>query len=408
MASSKLFAAIDIGSSKVCCAIARRHSHSAVEVVSLGVSASRGVQKGTIVDAAEAAVSVGEAVGEAKSHLEYHVEDALVVVNSTYLSSVYGQGEVGLESGGGRVSDRHVAQAVSASENIQVPEHARVVHTIPCTFLIDGAECFEPFGERGQKLAVESHVVIAHSQEIKKLVDIVRQAGLNVEGLVAQPVATGDAVLTEGEKQAGVLLIDIGAGTTSIAAFVNGSLWYLSSLPVGGSQVTGDIALEFEIPFPVAEALKLGYGNCTPDSVDPAQQVNMPYRELADRKPVQRQKLCEIITARMEEILHLAYTQVRQANPEMTAPSGVVLIGGTANLPGLKALAHRVLGVPSRVGRPAHLKGQPDVMDNPAYAASVGALIHSTADGYEIGRSRGGNRNNRKDYSFKLALPRLR
>ncbi len=224
----------------------------------------------------------------------------------------------------------------------------------------------------GFRLDVETHIITAAATSIQNLVKCIRSLSIDVDDLVLEPLASSEAVLTEDEKQVGVILADIGGGTTDICVFKDGSIWHSAILPVAGYQLTRDIAIGLGLPFDIAEEMKKRYGSVMPvyeGKTETASAISQ------DGHGVSYQDLCDIIRARVEEILRLILLEMPRAEYEQIVPAGLVLTGGSANLSGIEALGCEILRLPVRVGIPTHMHGITDALRDPAYATSVGLLL---------------------------------
>jgi len=224
----------------------------------------------------------------------------------------------------------------------------------------------------GFRLDVETHVITAAVTSIQNLVKCIRSIGIDIEDLVLEPLASSEAILTEDEKQTGVILADIGGGTTDIAVFREGSIWHTSILPVAGYQLTRDIAIGLGLPFDIAEEMKKKYGSCIPvyeGGADTAPAISQ------DGHGISYQDLCDIVRARVEEIMKLILLEMPNSEYESLVPSGLVLTGGSSNLAGIATLGRDILRLPVRVGTPNDIYGIGDVLRDPAYATSVGLLL---------------------------------
>ena len=229
----------------------------------------------------------------------------------------------------------------------------RSLHVIPRAYHLDGRRRIgNPSGVRGNLLEMETHVIVGAIQRINLLVRSVQDAGIKVKGLVLEPLASSEAVLSRQERELGVVLADIGGGSTDVAAFTDGSIWYTSVIPVGGNHITSDLATGLDVDFQQAEEIKLMYGHALPEEVDPLEMVSLNSASQQRRSTVSRQEICQIIRARVEETLELIFDMIEKAELEAGPAAGIVLTGGTAKLPGIETLAQQILKMPVRVGRP--------------------------------------------------------
>jgi cell division protein FtsA len=226
---------------------------------------------------------------------------------------------------------------------------------------------------------VETHVITTAISSIQNLAKCIRGIGIDIDDLVLEPLASGEAVLTEEEKQAGVMLADIGGGTTDIAIFKDGSIWHTSILPVAGYQLTRDVAIGLGLPFDVAEQMKKKYGSVMP--VYEGSKTEQTQKIAQNGHGISYQDLNDIIRARIEEILRLIMLELPRSEYETTVPAGLVLTGGSSNLPGIDALGREIMPLPVRIGMPARINGISESLHNPAYATSVGLLLWGAKNG---------------------------
>jgi cell division protein FtsA len=256
---------------------------------------------------------------------------------------------------------------------VKIPSDRKLLHVIPRGYSIDGQMGVKnPVGMHGFRLDAETHIITAAVTSVQNLVKCIRSIGIDTDDLILEPLASSEAVLTEDEKQVGVILADMGGGTTDVAVFKDGSIWHTSILPVAGYQLTRDVSIGLGLPFDVAEEMKRRYGSVMPVYEGKAET---PSTISEDGHGVSYQDLCDIIRARMEEIIRLILLELPRAEYETLVPAGLVLTGGCANLSGMEALGRDILRLPVRVGIPTNMYGITDTLRDPAYATSVGLLL---------------------------------
>jgi cell division protein FtsA len=227
----------------------------------------------------------------------------------------------------------------------------------------------------GARLEVQVHLVTGSALSIQNLVKCVNTLNIEIDELILAPLASGEAVLTDTERAMGVALADIGGGTTDIAIFIEGSVWHTAILPVGGNHLTNDVAICLRTPFEEAEAIKKKYGHASPDEVPEDELLDIAAFGEEAHQRISRRRLAEVLNARVEEIATLIFQEIKRSGYDGLLPAGVVLCGGTAQLPGIRNIVRDVIGLPVRVGRPQDLQGLVDTLANPAYATSVGLLM---------------------------------
>lgn len=367
-------AALDIGTTKTCALIGEVTEAGNVRILGSGIAPSRGVRKGIVTDVKETALAIASAVEQAERVSGLAIEAAYVGIAGAHIQATNSRGVAAIHSGRSVTQDE-IARALEAAEAIAVPVNREIIHVIPRGFTLDGQEGVkDPLGMVGFRLEVEAHIVTGAAASIQNVSKAVESAGLKIVDLVLEPIAAGDAVLTTAEKEMGVVLADIGGGTTDIAIFIDGSIWHTVILPTGGWHITNDLAVGLRTPFDAAEEMKLKYGHAEPTQVPDTDLIDVTAFGEAGRRTVARREMAEIIHARAEEICELILTEIKRSGYDNLLPAGVVLCGGTAELVGIKSLARQILDMPVRVGTPHDLEGFVDRVSSAAYATSIGLL----------------------------------
>ncbi len=365
--------AIDVGTTKVCTAIADIDDGGGVRVIGVGITPSHGLHKGLVVNINDATESIRESVKKAEQASDYKVESAYVGVTGRHVSSLNNRGVIAVTRNDRLVRPDDLRRVLASAQSVKVPKDRKLLHVIPRSYVIDGEVGVKnPVGMHGFRLDVETHIITAAITSVQNLVKCIRSIGIDIDDLVLEPLASSEAVLTEDEKQAGVILADIGGGTTDIAIFREGSIWHTSILPVAGYQLTRDVAIGLGLSFDVAEEMKKRYATVMPVYESKAETSN-PMS--TNGHGVSYQDLCDIIRARVEEILRLILLEMPRSEYKELVPAGLVLTGGSSNLPGIDALGRDILRFPVRIGTPTKMYGITDALRNPAYATSVGLLL---------------------------------
>jgi cell division protein FtsA len=373
MKKHNVVAAIDVGTTKICTILADATDGYSPRVVGVGISPSRGLHKGLVVNINEARESIRDSVKKAEQASDYTVESAYVGVTGRHVTSMNNHGVVAITRNDRVVRPDDLKRVLSAAQSVKTAGDRRLLHVIPRGYAVDGqAGVKNPVGMHGFRLDVETHVITAAVTSIQNLVKCIRSIGIDIEDLVLEPLASSEAILTPDEKQVGVILADIGGGTTDVAVFRDGSIWHTSILPVAGYQLTRDVAIGLGLPFDVAEEMKKKYGSVMP--VYEGQSDNAPAIS-QDGHGVSYQDLSDIIRARVEEIMKLILLEMPNSDYEALVPAGLVLTGGSSNLAGIATLGRDTLRLPVRVGAPNDVYGIADVLRDPAYATSVGLLL---------------------------------
>jgi cell division protein FtsA len=373
MAKRTILTSIDVGTTKVCTIMADVASGNDIRVIGVGITPTRGLAKGLVVNINEARESIRESVRKAEQASGCKVESAYVGVTGRHVSSVNNRGVVAITRNDRLVRPDDLKRVLECARSVKVPNERKLLHVIPRGYAVDGQVGVKnPVGMHGFRLDVETHIITAAVTSVQNLVKCIRGIGIDIDDLILEPLASSEAVMTEDEKQMGVILADIGGGTTDIAVFRQGSIWHTAILPVAGYQITRDIAIGLGLPFEVAEEMKKRYG-----SVMPVYESKMetPTTISEDGHGVSYQDLCDIVRARVDEILRLILLELPTAEYETLVPAGLILTGGSANLSGIDALGQDTLNIPVRVGLPIGMYGIADAIHDPAYATSVGLLL---------------------------------
>lgn len=421
MARSKLVTGIDIGSSKIATIIAQQSEGSGnIHVVGAASIDSKGVRKGMIVNIEEATQAVIESVEAAERMAGANVGKVWVNVSGTHISSQNSQGVVAVSEPEGEITPEDIQRVVEAAQAIQLPSNMEILHVLPMQYAVDSQDGIkDPVGMTGVRLEVDTHVVTGSSTAIKNLNRCVSEIGATLEDVVFSGIPAAYSVLSDTEKELGVILADIGGGTTDLAIYVEGSLAYSAVLPVGAKNVTNDLAIGLRVSLESAEKIKLQLGVSPKEPVyPPAQDSNKKVdkhkrkqeREEAKKKDkvdlsklgikeevkdVSRKTVMEgIIRPRLDEIFYLIGQEVKKSGLSHMVPSGLVMCGGGAMTVGATASAKRTLGMPVRIGEPKGLSGLIDDISTPAFATSLGLILYALKEESD------------EDSRFNLQLPK--
>jgi len=371
----KFISAIDVGTTKIATIVASVKSQDDIEVLGVGVVPSHGLHKGIVVNMDEAKISIASSIQEAQRISGTKIESAYVGVTGRHISSLNNRGVVAIPRNDRLVRTKDLKRVLTAARNIPIPEGKKLLHAIPRYYTLNGEERVkQPVGMHGTRLDVETHIITASVSSVQNLVKCIRSIGIEVEDLILEPLASGEAVLTPQERNTGIIMADIGGGTTDIAVFRDGSIYHTAIIPVAGYQVTSDLAIGLGLPFNIAERMKKAYGNVTP-GLDTSKEATVTGME--NGHSASYRDLCDIVRSRMEELFELILLELPSTDYQTLAPCGLVLTGGTANLTGLDELGKAVLRIPVRKGQPlgASIYGITDVLHDPAYATTTGLIL---------------------------------
>ncbi len=388
-----------MGTTKVCTLVGRVEE-KAIRIMGVGIEPSEGIKKGVIVDLAAASQAITRSVEKAEQTSGVEITGAMVSLAGAHVSSINSRGVVGVS--GEAIDEVDIARALDAARAVAIPHNREIIHIIQRGFTVDGQDGIStPVGMHGYRLEVEAHIITAAEATVENLRQCVGSAGVEVLQFVLNPLASGDVVLSDTERQMGVAVCDIGGGTTDLALYVDGHVWHTMVLAVGGNHITNDIATGLRLPVSQAEEIKKKHGFALKSGVGAEEYFTS--RAFGEDQPVQisRYDLAHIIEARVEEIFALTLQEIKRSGYDGLLPAGMVLTGGSSALPGIRQLASQVLGLPVRTAGPENLVGLIDQLKSPAYSTSVGLLHWAAAMSDELTPSgRGRSRSHHKGESL--------
>ena len=368
-----LLVGLDIGTSKVVAVVAELRPDGAYEVIGMGQTESKGLKKGVVVNIEATVQSIQKALEEAELMADCKIGEVFTGIAGSHIRSFNSSGMVAIKDK--EVTSTDVARVIETAKAVNIPTDQQILHILTQEFIIDGQEDVrEPIGMSGIRLEVKVHIVTGAVSAAQNIVKCVRRCGLEVHDLILQPLASSLAVLTEDEKELGVVLVDIGSGTTDIAIFSEGAIRHTAVIPIAGDQITNDVAMALRTPTPDAEDIKVQYGIAKRVLADPDEMIDVP--GVGDRGPrtLSRQALAAVIEPRVEELFSLVHQVVRESGYEELLSSGVVLTGGTAMMPGMVELGEDMFLKPVRVGVPEYRGNLHEVVKSPRYATVMGLL----------------------------------
>lgn len=390
---------LDVGTTKICSVIAAPGAGGSLDIVGVGTAPSRGLRRGVVVNIDSTVEAIKHAVAEAEQMAGVEVAGVYAGVAGGHIRGVNSRGVVAVSGKEREVSAADLERAVDAARAINLPPDREIIHVLPQTYIVDDQDGIrEPIGMSGVRLEVEVHLVTGASTSVQNVVRSVNRAGLAVHDIVLEPLASAEAVLFPDEKELGVLVIDIGGGTTDVALFRDGAIWHTAILPLGGDHITNDVAIGLRTPVGDAEDLKKRYA-CALTALVPAEET-MEVPSVGGRKPRQlsRQVLSEIVQPRVEEILTLVARDLGKAGFQDAAIAGVVVTGGTSMMEGVLELAEAVFDQPVRRGIPDAIGGLGDIVRTPVYSTAVGLVRYGArrqTTGGSIAEGDGGGRMGR-------------
>lgn len=375
----EIIVGLDVGTHKIAAVVGEVKHDGTLDIIGVGTSPSNGIKRGVVVNVNETKEAIERAVHEAELMAGCTVNAVYVSVSGAHLKSFNNRGVVAVQNR--EVTELDIERVLENAKAVQIPADRQIIHTVPQEFLVDDNEGIrQPVGICGVRLQVNVHIVTALNSGVQNVVQCAERAGLHVLKQSAEMLASGRAVLEDDEKELGVALVDIGAGTTDIAIFHNGFVVHSAVLPVGGDHITNDIAVGLRTPRAEAERIKLQHGCALSSLVEEDENIEVPV--VGGREPIVRKRrlLCDIIEPRMEEIFRFIEREIQASNFADVLGSGVVLTGGTAQLPGAADLGEDVLSLPVRVGYPRPVGGLHDLVHSPVFATALGLVQQGAQD----------------------------
>lgn len=378
MARPQLLIGLDIGNSKIrtVAAVVEEERGVLPNVIGVGVAPSSGLRKGAIVDIGETVAAVTASLEDAERMCGEPIHHAFISVGGAHLLAQNSRGVVAIGNKGTEITHDDVARALEAAQAVSIPANRQILRTIPQVFSIDDQHGVkDPIGMTGVRLEVTAHIITGLTPALKNLENAVHQSGVDVDDFIPAPLAAAEAVLSKRQKELGVVVIDIGAGSTGIAVFEEGITLHTAVLPVGGDSVTNDIAIGLRTGIDTAEKLKIEYGTVNPASVTDRETVDLSALSRTEVQHVSKRQLAEICEARYAEILEMVKDELKRIERDGQLPAGCVLTGGGAKIPELTTLARDTLGLPVGIGFPAEVDGIVDKIDDPSFATVIGLIL---------------------------------
>jgi cell division protein FtsA len=375
---SRTFAGLDIGTTKISCIIADQGPTGELRIVGVGNAPSEGLRRGAVVDLEKTVASITRAVEEAERMAGCEAKGVHAGIAGDHIRSLNSRGVVAVSRKDNEIAAADVERVIEAAKAIAIPTDREIIHVIPQEFIVDDQGGIkDPVGMSGVRLEAEVHIITGAVTSARNICRAIQRAGLKVYDLTLEPLASAAAVLDEDEKDLGVVLLDLGGGTTDVAVFHEGAVRHTAIIPFGGANVTSDIAIGLRTPIDKAEAIKIQFGAALAALVNGDETVSVSGVGGRGDKEISRHVLASMIEPRMEEIFALANKEVRKNHFAPLIGGGVVLTGGTSLLPGAVELAEQVFEMPVRMGLPRGLGGLSANVNDPRYATGVGLVLHA-------------------------------
>ncbi|SFL28588.1 cell division protein FtsA [Halanaerobium salsuginis] len=395
----RIVTGLDIGTTKICALIAEISGEDNIEIVGIGLAPSNGLRKGIVVDIDKTSHAIKSAIQKAERMAGQKVDSAYVGIAGSHIKSINSHGVVAVTGDEKEIKESDIKRVIDAARIIPVSAEEDILHVLPREFIVDGSPGIQdPLGMSGVRLEVETHIIKGASTSIQNLVKSVLRAGLSVDEVVLEPLASSQAVLSDDEKDLGAVLVDIGGGTTDVIVFHEGSIAHTAVLPVGGNHVSNDIAVGLRTPVSEAEKIKIMHGSVLPEDISEEEKIEVLAASGKERKKLSRKLLCQVIEPRMSEVFSMVKKELVTAGTTDLTPAGLILTGGASLLEGSEELASRITELPVRIGEPDYVSGLSNVIDNPVYIKkgdTIPRAIFSTAVGLvEYGIENGDLKNN--------------
>jgi cell division protein FtsA len=364
---------LDIGTTKIC-AVVGEVSGGAINIIGIGTHPSVGLRKGVVVNIESTVESIKKAVEEAELMAGVEISQVYAGIAGGHITGFNSRGIVAIK--GREITPHDVDRVIDAARAVAIPMDREVIHVLPQEYMVDDqAGIQNPLGMAGVRLEAKIHIVTGAVTSAHNIVKCANRAGLDVCDIVLESLASGEAVLTEEEKELGTALLDLGGGTTDLAVFNGKNIRHTFVLALGGDTITNDIAIGLRAPVAEAEKIKTRFGTCIVDNIAGNDTIEVPGMGGRSSRKLPRQILAEILQPRMEEIFSLIKREMYRAGMENLITSGVVITGGSSMLDGAEEIAEMIFGLPTRLGKPRGIKGLTDVVNNPMYATGVGLVI---------------------------------
>ncbi|OGJ48213.1 cell division protein FtsA [Candidatus Peregrinibacteria bacterium RIFOXYB12_FULL_41_12] len=393
MSKSRLIAGLDIGSSRIRTVVATLDEKSSVpNIIGVGVAPSFGLRKGGVIDVEETINSISSSLEDAERMAGEPINHVFLGIGGTHLASQDSKGVIAISHSGNEIAEDDVDRVLEAAQAVSIPNNRRILRIIPKSFIVDEQKGIKyPVGMTGIRLEVEAHLITGLAPAVKNIEKCVHQAGVDIDDIIPSGLASAEAVLSKRQKELGVVVIDVGCGGTSISVFEEGTTLYTAVIPVGGENVTNDIAIGLRTSIDTAEKIKIEYGSCIPEDINDRETIDLSLLSKIDTQTVSKKQLSEIIQARYHEIFVLVKDHLAKINRDGMLPAGAILTGAGVKTPGTVDLARDTLNLPVQIGFPQNFEGVVDKIDDPAYATAIGLALwgarfegRSTGYGFDL------------------------
>lgn len=374
--NSELIVGVDVGTTKVIVVVGQLQE-GMVQITGIGRALNSGMRKGSVVDIEDTVSAISHALEEAETSSGVAIESCLASINGSQVVSVDSKGVVAISRSDGQIQSTDIERVIDSARSVALPPNFEIIHIIPKSFTVDSqAQIKDPTGMSGIRLEAVTHVVGVSTPVVKNLSRAITQSGLEIEGIVFAPIAAAKAFLGKKQKEIGSVLIDIGASSTSMAVYEEGTLLYTKVIQVGSNHITNDIAIGLKISLDAAEKIKINEITAVVDEIKESEKVDLSKYEKGEKERPTKKYVCEIVEARLSELFGLIKDELAGIEKDELLPAGAILIGGGAKLNGIQQYAKKTLNLPVQIGRPVfEVSGIIDKLDDPEYATAAGLLL---------------------------------
>jgi len=377
MSKGKIIASLDVGSHKIRTIVGVIDEQTnQIQILGMGFSPSEGIRKSMIVDIEEAVRCISSALEDAERMAGEPINQVFLGMGGHHLESTNSKGVIAISHPSGEIMDEDIDRSLEAAQAMAIPNNRRILRIIPKTFSVDEQTGIKyPVGMTGIRLEVDAHIVTGLTPAVKNLEKSVLHSGVDISDIIPNPLASSEAILSKRQKELGVVVVDIGCGSTIGAVYEEGIILHSHVIPIGRKNVTNDVAIGLKTSIETAEKIKIEYGTTNPETIDSKEQIDLSLISKIDLQQVNRKTLCQIMEARYVEIFNMVLKSLEDIGRDGMLPAGVVLTGGGAKVPGLVDMAREKLKLPVQIGIPQGFEGLTDKVEDTSYSTALGLLV---------------------------------
>ncbi len=377
MSKARVIASLDIGSNKIRTVVGTLEEKSQIpNIIGVGIAPSTGLRKGAVIDVEETINSISASLEDAERMAGEPINHVFLGIGGNHIESINSKGVIAVSHAGNEITEDDVDRVLEAAQAVSIPGNRRILRIIPKSFIVDEQKGIKyPVGMTGIRLEVDAHIITGLVPAVKNIEKCVLQAGVDIDDIIPSCLASSEAVLSKRQKELGVVVVDVGCGSTSVSVFEEGTTLHTAVIPVGGENITNDIAIGLRTSIDTAEKIKIEYGTCTPADVSDREVIDLSLLSKIDTQKVSKKLMAEIIEARYHEIFILVKDELAKIHRDGMLPAGVVLTGASVKMPGTIDLARETLNLPVQIGFPQNFDGVVDKIDDPAYATAIGLIL---------------------------------